>query len=342
MNVELSPEQIKALEALHRQSRDRRVCDRIRCVLLSAQGWSTTMIAQSQLIHETTVLRHIADYLDDGKLTSENGGSQEHLSAAQSAELTCLLTDNVHVTTASIVALVRERFGVSYSVPGMNRWLHRNGFTYKKPSGVPHKFSEEKQQQFIDKYEALKLTAGDKEPILFMDAVHPTQSTKLSCGWIRKGGRTAIETTGSRTRMNVIGALSLSDIARTVARDYTSINARTICEFFIAVRQTYPVRQKIHLILDGAPYHRASLVQDWAVVMNIELHYLPPYSPNLNPIERLWKVMNEHARNNRYFATAKAFREAINGFFRDTMPVIAGQLGCRINDNFQKIKPASS
>ena len=42
--------------------------------------------------------------------------------------------------------------------------------------------------------------------------------------------------------------------------------------------------------------------------MNIELHSLPPYSPNLNSIERLWKVMNEHARNNRYFATARAFR----------------------------------
>lgn len=72
--TELSPKQIAALEAQHRQSRDRRVCDRIRCVLLSAQGWSTAMIAHSQLIHETTVLRHIADYLDEDKLTSDNGG----------------------------------------------------------------------------------------------------------------------------------------------------------------------------------------------------------------------------------------------------------------------------
>lgn len=342
MNIKLSPEQIVALEAQHRQSRDRRVCDRIRCVLLSAQGWSTAMIAQSQLIHETTVLRHIADYLDEGKLTPENGGSQEHLCSAHSAELICLLTTDVHVTTASIVALVRERFGMSYSIPGMNKWLHRNGFSWKKPTGVPHKFSEEKQQQFMAEYEALKLTAGDKEPILFMDAVHPTQSTKLSGGWIRRGECKPVKTTGSRTRMNIIGALCLNDIARTVTCDYTQINARTICEFFIAIRQTYPVRQKVHLILDGAPYHRASLVQDWAVVMNIELHYLPPYSPNLNPIERLWKVMNEHARNNRYFATAKAFRAAINGFFSDTLPEIAGQLACRINDNFQKINPASS
>lgn len=166
-------------------------------MLLSAQGWSTTMIAQSQLIHETTVLRHIADYLDEGKLTSENGGSQEHLSSVHSAELICLLTDYVHVSTASIVALVRERFGVSYSIPGMNKWLHRNGFSWKKPAGVPHKFSEEKQQQFMAEYEALKLTARDKEPILFMDAVHPTQSTKLSGGWIRRGSVNRLKPPGA-------------------------------------------------------------------------------------------------------------------------------------------------
>lgn len=300
------------------------------------------MIAQSQLIHETTVLRHIAEYLDADKLTSDNGGSQEHLSSVHSAELICLLTADIHTTTASIVALVRERFGVSYSIPGMNKWLHRNGFSWKKTTGVPHKFCEEKQQQFMAEYEALKRTAGDKEPILFMDAVHPTQSTKLSGGWIRRGERKPVETTGSRTRMNIIGALCLNDIARIVTADYKQINARTICEFFIAIRQTYPVRQKVHIILDGAPYHRASLVQDWAVVMNIDLHYLPPYSPNLNPIERLWKVMNEHVRNNRYFATAKTFRQAINGFFRDTLPGIAGNLPHRINDNFQLIKSAST
>ncbi|WP_446924821.1 IS630 family transposase, partial [Klebsiella pneumoniae] len=166
-------------------------------------------------------------------------------------------------------------------------------------------------------------------------ATHPTQSTKLGYGWIRKGERKAVKTTGSRTRMNIISALSVNDTARTVTRDYPQINANTICQFFIALRQTYPMSQKVHLILDGAPYHRASLVQDWAFVMNIELHYLPPYSPNLNPTERLWKVMNEHARDNRYFASAKAFREAITGFFEPILPGLAGTLSYRIHDNFQ-------
>lgn len=341
MNVKLTSAQIASLEAQHRQSRDRRVCDRIRCVLLSAQGWSPAMIAQSQLIHETTVLRHLSDYLSDGKLTSDNGGSLEHLTPGESAELRQLLTDTIHITTASIVSLVHDRFGVRYSIPGMNKWLHRNGFTWKKPSGIPHKFCPEQQQQFMTHYEALKQAAGDSDPILFMDAVHPTQSTKLSCGWIRKGERKAVKTTGSRTRLNIISALSVNDLARTVTRDYPQINADAICRFFIAVRQTYPVSQKVHLILDSAPYHRASLVRDWAFVMNIELHYLPPYSPNLNPTERLWKVMNEHVRNNRYFASAKAFRDAIRGFFERTQPELGQKLGCRINDNFQVLSSVS-
>jgi len=63
-----------------------------------------------------------------------------------------------------------------------------------------------------------------------------------------------------------------------------------------------------------------------------------PYSPNLNPIERLWKVMNEHARNNQYFATPKLFKESIDKFFRLTLPDIADSLNSRINDNFQILK----
>ncbi|KFK58199.1 hypothetical protein JS84_17045, partial [Vibrio vulnificus] len=76
--------------------------------------------------------------------------------------------------------------------------------------------------------------------------------------------------------------------------------------------------------------------------LNIELYYLPPYSPNLNPIERLWKVMNEKSRNNVYFKSKRDFKVAIDHFFAVTLPEIAGSLTSRINDNFQVLKPASS
>ncbi len=67
---------------------------------------------------------------------------------------------------------------------------------------------------FIEHYnETLRKS---EDTALFMDAVHPTQSTKLSYGWIRKGQNKVIETTGSRSRLNIIGALPLQNIGATV------------------------------------------------------------------------------------------------------------------------------
>ena len=71
------------------------------------------------------------------------------------------------------------------------------------------------------------------------------------------------------------------------------------------------------------------------------MHYLPLYTPNLNPIERLWKVMNELVRNNRLFKTASEFKRAINEFFTK-WPQIAHSMTDRINDNFLILNKASS
>ncbi len=215
----------------------------------------------------------------------------------------------------------------------MNKWLHHHDFSYKN---VPHKFNPEMQQAFIEHYnETLS-----EDPVLFMDAVHPINKTN---GWIRKGQDKVIETTGSRTRLNVIGALPLQNIGATVTETYDTINSESIVRFFWKLKKEhYPLEQKVHLVLDGAAYHQSNLVKDAAKVLNIQLHYLPPYSPNLNPIERLWKVMNEHVRNNIYFSSKSEFTSAIKEFFDVTLPEVAGSLVSRITDNFQILKPASS
>ena len=71
------------------------------------------------------------------------------------------------------------------------------------------------------------------------------------------------------------------------------------------------------------------------------MHVLPPYSPNLNPIERLWKVMNELSRNNQVFKTFNEFKEKIRTFFSDTWNTVADDFRTRINDNFQSLKPVT-
>lgn len=188
----------------------------------------------------------------------------------------------------------------------------------------------------------LKAGCGKDETILFMDATHPTQATKITHGWIFRGESKAIKTTGSRTRLNIVGALDLSDIGGTVVADYERINGESIIDFFKVLRKRYPQSHKLHLILDGAGYHRSELVKDEAEAQNIKLHYLPPYSPNLNAIERLWKVMNEQVRNNVYFKSKQDFVDKIKGFFSKILPKIAASLSTRINDNFEVLVPASS
>jgi hypothetical protein len=80
------------------------------------------------------------------------------------------------------VAYIKATFQLEYTVSGLNKRLHQHQFSYKQPKGVPHKFEVDKQTVFIEHYEQLKDTLRDNEPLLFMDAVHPTQATKITSG----------------------------------------------------------------------------------------------------------------------------------------------------------------
>jgi transposase len=325
-----------ALELLHKQCRDAKESDRIKVILLRSEDWTIHMIAQALRIHESTVTRHINDYLD-GKLNIASGGSSSMLSETQTEELLSHLTQNTYRTTQEIIAYIEDTYDVSYSVPGMNKWLHRNGFSYKKPKGYPYKASEEQQAKFISAYNKLKASIPSDEGILFMDSCHPSMATKLSCGWIKTGQSKPIETTASRTRMNLIGALNLSKLSKPIIASYTTVNGDSIVDFLHQIRKYSKIKGTIHLVLDQAGYHRCAEVVNAVAKLNIKLFYLPPYSPNLNSIERLWKVMNEHARNNKFFRTADEFRQSINDFLKITLPKIADRLHYRINDNFQKL-----
>ncbi|KTD14395.1 transposase IS630 family [Legionella israelensis] len=170
---------------------------------------------------------------------------------------------------------MQEHYGVSYTVSGMNKWLHRNRFSYKKPKGRPHKADPELQKQFITAYETLKEEVGSDEPILFMDAVHPTQATKLSYDWIRTGKTKHVDTTASRTRLNIVGAIQLGQIAQTITSEYETINAQSIVDFMGKIRSQYGSKT-VHLILDRSGYHRASLIAEKAVELGIKLLFLPP------------------------------------------------------------------
>jgi len=333
--LSLSHNKKAALEARHKRTNNGKEKDRIKAILLRGEGWSIEQISQALRLHTKTISRHIDDYLDSEKVTIDSGGSESKLNQEQTEELISHLTEHTYSDQKDIIAYIQKTYSITYVVAGINKWLHRNGFSYKKPKGFPYKADSVKQSEFIQTYNELKNTIAPDESIYFMDAVHPTQATKITSGWIRTGTDKAIETTGSRTRLNIVGAIELGRLSQTVAYQYDKVNADTIISFLESLCWNSENTGLIHLVLDGAGYHRAHRVRERAKELGIKLHFLPPYSPNLNPIERLWKVMNEKVRNNQFFHNAKEFRQQINLFFEDVLPEIGDSLESRINDNFQ-------
>jgi transposase len=82
----------------------------------------------------------------------------------------------------------------------------------------------------------------------------------------------------------------------------------SICELLRTIRAKNSTGELIQLIMDNAAYNRSSKVN--------ELVYLSPYSPNLNPIERLWKFFKKKVLYNKYYETREHFESACTNFFR--------------------------
>jgi transposase len=155
----------------------------------------------------------------------------------------------------------------------------------------------------------------------------------LSYGWILKGERKSIPTTAKQRRLNIIGDICLSG-HKIVHHECDKVDIVSINFFLKVLRQKNPGKHKIHIILDNAGYHKSYKVRDYAKAMKIKLHYLPPYSPNLNPIERLWKIMHEKVTYNKYYEKFIDFANAADQFFR-TIGKKKRLLLSRITDNFQ-------
>ena len=317
MKEYLTPEQRSELKSKHRSEKDRRTADRIKAILLSDKGWTFRQIAEALLLDEETISTHVNEYIAHHKLSIQTGGSVGKLDSTQIEQLIDHLTTITYMKVSEICVYVFTTYGATYTVPGMRSWLHAHKFSYKKPKNTPAKADPTKQEAFIKAYEELLNSSPEDEPILFGDGVHPTMATKTTYGWIRKGTDKPILTSASRTRINLLGAINLEKMQVTIS-DYETINSESMVDFFDHIRRAYPNAPKVHLILDLGPYNISKETQAAARQQNIVIHYLPSYSPNLNAIERLWKVMNEHVRNNRFFKDAKEFRQAIKGFFEET------------------------
>ena len=190
-----------------------------------------------------------------------------------------------------------------------------------------------KQKEFIEYYEKLMQETPLSEPILFGDGVHPTQVARLVKTWSKKSFDKIIKTNAGRTRVNIFGAFNLESLELHY-KTYETINSASIIDYFKYLETCYPGAPKIHVIVDQAGYLTSKELKEFLKTSKINVHYLPPHSPNLNPIERLWKIMHEFVSNNKVYENAKAFKKSLFNFLTNTIKEIPEVLRERVTDHF--------
>lgn len=162
----------------HRLTRDGRLRDRLKSILLLDQGWSYEKIAQALFLDDQTVRNYDQAYRDhkkEGLLNLKYIGRLAKLTSQQCQELKAYLDAVTHLTAKAIVEYIKKTYGVIYARKGVMDLLHRLGFVYKKPKLMPGSPDPLKQEEFLHMYEGLKENLQDNDEIVFLDCPSSTQ-----------------------------------------------------------------------------------------------------------------------------------------------------------------------
>jgi transposase len=173
--------------------------------------------------------------------------------------------------------------------------------------------------------------------VYYVDASHFVFGAFLGYVWCAV--RRWVRAPAGRQRWNVLGALNAVTKKLLVVSNAGSINAQSVCDLLVQLRRAHR-NQSISVFLDNARYQRARLVRDKAEELNIELLYLPPYSPNLNLIERFWKFVKRRCLYSRYYETFEHFHTTIDAFVRTADREHKTELKSLLTPNFQSFEEA--
>jgi transposase len=320
MELPLSTENKIILKQMHRSTKDKKTADRIKTIILSDNGYTQKEIAVILMLDEDTISNWVNRFQTSTNFTTWFGDNyvayQGKLKPAEIEQLKTYLAENIVLTAKEVISYVKQNFHHRYSLSGIKDLLHNLNYSYKQLNLFPIKADLEQQKQFVLEFEQLNQNLTTAEEIVFIDGVHPQHNTRSSKAWIPTGTEKYLPTNTGRDRLNLNGAYNLNN-QDVIIRSDPSINAQSTIKLLEQIQAHYPDRVRIYVILDNAKYYRSRLVQEYVQQSRIKLIFLPPYSPNLNLIERLWKFLRKEVINTTYYPQFEQFKTAINNFFQN-------------------------
>jgi transposase len=263
-----------------------------------------------------------------------NYGTNKSTLETQAVGIKELFTAHPPRSIAEAAIKIKELTGIERSPARIRAFMKRHQFRFLKTGHIPAKVNTAGQKEWVGQtlQPVIKAAQDGQVHLLFMDAAHFILQAFLCSLWCVS--RVFIKASAGRNRINVLGAVNAITKEVTTYTNTTYICANTLVAFLKQLKERYNDKP-IAIVLDNARYQHCFMVKTFAKSLGIHLLFLPPYSPNLNIIERLWKLTKKEMLNAYYYDTPALFHQAINSYFQNINETSSLKLQKLLTLNFQ-------
>lgn len=220
-------------------------------------------------------------------------------------------------TSKMIGDLIKDRLGISLSKASVCRLLNQLGLSAQRPLWRAYQQSPETVEQWLAKeFPAIRAKAKrEKAEIWFADEAGVRSDAHAGATWAPKGETPIVSSTGARFGVNLISAVNPQGKLRFMCTK-GRVNASVFIDFLN--RMIKSSSRKIFLIVDGHPTHKAKKVKKFVETVSdrLELFFLPPYSPELNPDEFVWNDLKNNAIGRKAISSVEQLKKEIVSYLR--------------------------
>lgn len=314
-----------------------RVQLKMEVLWLKSQNTPHKKICQLAKISQNTLLTYLEDYQEGGIEKLKEIHFYRPKSELEFHRITIknYFEKNPPATINEAVAKIEDLTGIKRSPTQVRKFLKSMGMRCLKVGSLPSKANPDEQEEYKEKKLEPRLIEAKqgKRAVFFVDAAHFVMGAFLGFIWCFE--RLFVKSPSGRKRYNVLGALNAITHEVILITNDTYITATQVCALLQKIADlglTIPIT----LVLDNARYQKCKIVEALALSLSIELLYLPPYSPNLNLIERLWKFVKKKCLYAKYYESFPEFSSAIYGCLNDAHVKHKKELDSLLTLRFQK------